>query len=409
MKSVKKTNSGILFLFEILMAYRILCTFVPIISVWSPTIINIPVIVLLYFVFINSIGVDGIIEIVKKLFPLALLYVLNNILRSPGTGFVDVVLSLMRFYIWPVGIFLIYKYKDYTVALHLLIVFLLGMTLSMVTTYLGNLEYPGVSRTMAHLHSDGQADLSRFYQRLNIGGFDFIYYLPFLAPLMLFIFKKVSKWWLKGLALGVLFVLALTVYEAHYTTALVLSAVSVTLLILPEKVDMKKMVFYYFILLFLLYFFASSVSLFLGQMSEKTDVGVYTERIGNISELFAGEDMSGDDANNRVLLYQKSLNSFVNNPLIGSTSSFGGHSFILDMLGGYGLLGLIVIIWGLSVLYKNCVRRYRGRYIYEFCIFLFVLQCTVGILNPVFSVEVFLLLIPLFDISSELLIKQTSK
>lgn len=409
MKSVKKISPEVLLVFEVLLAYRILCTFVPIISVWSPTIINIPVIILLYIIFINGIGINGIVDVAKKLFPLALLYVLDNILRSPGTGFVDVVLSLMRFYIWPVSVFLIYKYKSYNIALHLLIVFLIGMTISMITTYLGNIEHPGVSRAMAHLHSDGEANLSRFYQSLNIGGFDFIYHLPFLAPLMIYLFKKSSKWWLKVLALGGLTVLALTIYEAQYTTALVLSAVSITLIFLPEKVDMKKMVFYYFILLFLLYFFASSVSLFLGQMSEKTEVSVYTERLGNISELFAGEDLSGNDANNRLLLYQKSINSFVQNPFMGSSSSFGGHSFILDMLGGYGLLGLIVAICGLYNLYKNSVRRYRSRSIYVFSVYLFVLQCAVGILNPVFAIEVFLLLIPLFDISSELLIKQSNK
>lgn len=393
---MKSGRADILFVLELLIMYRILCTYVPVVSVWSPTIINMPVLGLIYILFISFIGVEGIVKIFERLFPVILLYVVNDVMRS-GFSAADVIMSIMRLLVWPVGMYIFYKYNGVGNARRILLVFVASVVATMLTTYYGNIEFPGISRAMAHFHADGMAEQSKFFKRLNIGGFDFVYTLPFLPPFAIFCFKKVSKIWLKALSVGFCVVLALTIYEAHYTTALVTSALSVTLLILPKNISMKKMIVYYVLLAVVFVSASSTVSSLLVMASDTTDAGVYAERFQNMSDMMSGTDIGEGNTANRIMLYQKSLMAFAEHPILGGAP--GGHSMILDMMGRGGLFGLFLIIIGLMGLYKNYVQYYRNQPLSEYCVYLFVLQIMLGLLNPVLCLEPFLLLIPLFSLS----------
>lgn len=393
---MKSGRADLLFVLELLIMYRILCTYVPAVSVWSPTIINMPVLGLLYLLFIYFIGAEGIVKIFERVFPVILLYVVNDVMRS-GFSMVDMIMSIMRLLVWPVGMYIFYKYDGVGNVKRILLVFVASMVATMLTTYYGNIEFPGVSRAMAHFHADGMAEQSRFFKRLNIGDFDFVYTLPFLPPFAIFCFKKVSEIWLKALSVGFCVVLALTIYEAHYTTALVTSALSVTLLILPNNISMKKMIVYYVLIAVVLVGASSTVSSLLGMASDTTDAGVYAERFQNMSDMMSGNDIGEGNTANRIMLYQKSLMAFLEHPILGGAP--GGHSMVLDMMGRGGFFGLFVVIIGLMGLYKNYVQCYRNQPLSGYCVYLFVLQILLGVLNPVLCLEVFLLLIPLFSLS----------
>ena len=397
MKSVKNNNLGVLFLFEVLIVYRILCTFVPIVSAWSPTVVNMSVLGLIYLLFLQLIGYKGIMKVFEKLFPLILLYVLNNVVRSSETSLVNIILNVMRLLVWPVGIAIMFKYNCVSNAKRILFIFVICIAATMLTTYWGNLEFPGVSRAMAHLTSDGFADQVRFYQNFNIGGFDFIYTLPFLPPFAIYCFKMFSKKWLKLLAIVFVFILAITVYEAHYTTALVTSLMSVLLFLLPHKISMTRLIGYYIVMAFLVFLCSSTISVFLSEASSATEAGVYAERFQNMSDMMTGTDIGEGNTANRISLYQDSFFAFVDNPIVGGKA--GGHSMILDMMARCGIFGLVILILGFSNLYKHYVSHYKNHDMYPFCIYLFALQLMLATLNPVFGLEIFLLVIPLFELA----------
>ena len=57
-----------------------------------------------------------------------------------------------------------------------------------------------------------------------------------------------------------------------------------------------------------------------------------------------GTDQASGDLEARILLYEKSIYNFINNPIWGSNSYGGGHSYILDNMSKFGLLGIIAMI-----------------------------------------------------------------
>lgn len=397
MRTVAKVQPAMFNLLEVLLAYRLLCTFVPSVSVWSPTIINIPVLGLLYIVFISVIGFDEIGRIIQKFFPITLFFIVIYFLRTRSAGMVGAIMELLRLWVWPMGTMIIIKYGKVNIAKRLLLVFLAAVTITMFTTYFGNLMYPGVTRAMAHYTTDGLADLTKSYKRMNIGGFDFIYLLPFLPPFAIYIFRHVSKLWAKALAIAFVVLLALTVYVAQYTTALLLSAFSITLLFSPRKANTKQLILYYIGVTIAFVAGASTLSLVFAKLAENTEFGVYTERLGNISDLVSGNQIDAGDTANRIMLYKQSINSFFNNPLTGGSA--GGHSIILDTIGRLGILGLIITIWAFSNLKKKSVEPYSYHQLYSYYLYMFMIQIIVGIMNPVLCLEVFLFVIPLFAIS----------
>ena len=73
----------------------------------------------------------------------------------------------------------------------------------------------------------------------------------------------------------------------------------------------------------------------------------------------------------------------------------GGHSFILDSMARFGILGFLAIVWMFKRLYRIFILPYgkRPEYIYILTVFLLnIIQCMINTISIEF---VFVFLIPL--------------
>ena len=129
--------------------------------------------------------------------------------------------------------------------------------------------------------------------------------------------------------------------------------------------------------------------------------GSLKERIISISAAFRGEDSYASD---RAQLQLISFKTFCKHPFLGTFGPFaggsqldlGGHSYILDLLGGYGLLGLfvfIMFIWSVLRYFHVVGMRYFGQKWLVLPVFLIVVFIFSGVLNPVTFPSNFIILV----------------
>lgn len=119
--------------------------------------------------------------------------------------------------------------------------------------------------------------------------------------------------------------------------------------------------------------------------------GAITERVLSVADAFSGSESY---ANFRAQLQLKSFRAFCRHPFFGvfgpfaggSQMDLGGHSYVLDIMGGYGLFGTIVLgLFVRSLLrYFNVLGQmyFGGRWLVMPVFFMAVFIFS-GIMNPV--------------------------
>lgn len=97
-------------------------------------------------------------------------------------------------------------------------------------------------------------------------------------------------------------------------------------------------------------------------------------------DMLSGKELAaGNSLDTRSNLHNISINAFFANPLIGSTP-VGGHSSILDRLGGLGLIGFVPYVIFLYSVFKNVAKTFVSRnakmgfYVVSFSVFLLLYQ-----------------------------------
>lgn len=107
------------------------------------------------------------------------------------------------------------------------------------------------------------------------------------------------------------------------------------------------------------------------------------------------------DANVRIKQYQVSIESFLNNPIIGSfgdSSVIGGHSTFMDFLGLFGFLAVILFIWHIKMmrLSTNTVNTEERKSVFMISIVFTLL----GILDPIIFQNVYMIFVFIIPIMS---------
>lgn len=265
-----------------------------------------------------------------------------------------------------------------------------------VTTYWGNLMLPGASRNMASGLKDDR-ELMAFYGSLNIGGFGFVYFLVLIQAFLFYFFKNYSR----GLIIRILVLLIilfnfLSIYTTEYSTAIIAVLLSIAILLLPDRLTPQRKFLYVGIAIMcvgsLLPYFLPGLLDEFSSLTESRNVSIRMEEVGNIME---GEATYGD-VSKRIELWKESLYNFFENPLYGTGDSGGGHSFLLDTLSKYGMIGLILIVIQLKATYTIFVKPYLKTEYATLFLFVFMLNLFLSVVNTIFFYNIFLLCMPLF-------------
>lgn len=216
-------------------------------------------------------------------------------------------------------------------------VIIIAVAVTCVTTTIGCIVFPNASRVLATAAASYNGTSSS-YDILNIGGYGFVYSTVLMYPFVILGFKAKRLHLIPTVVLTVL--IYYMVIQTEYTYALLLLMLSTLLFFVKRDITIKR-----FILLMLVFFVV--VLIF------RVTIAALFSYIGNllgnqtmvdkINAAFLGTDAVDNFDDDRGALYMKSLNLFFKQPLFGSlfggSKNVGGHSFLLDALGTYGLVG----------------------------------------------------------------------
>jgi len=391
MNSIKKNKNGgliiILFCVFYLHNYPSIAFRFPIVIYWG-------IVVLLFSLLLNRKYKALSIRNAILIFGLSALSFVITVLKTPllfGTYMVEL-LELCIYLM--MGQYLIEDNNKKTITF--IIIFVLTFyIITSITTNIGCQLYPLASRELADgVHGD--SDLSRLYKSMNIGGFDFIYSVVLVVPLLIGTIKIKKKivYWIIGVPS--LLLIGIGVISAQYTTALVVYLLGIASVFLKERNGSVFAPFFYSLLLIIVFVPLLSV------LTTMIQGDVLSERVNDILSFLTGEqnDLNGiDGMDERVTRWRMSVDTMFAYPLIGGWigkgASVGGHSFILDSIAYYGIVGIVLLYAMYKNIYMLFIQKYKNHSCYNYLLYVLVLSILIAVLNPFPNLEFLVFTLPL--------------
>lgn len=379
--NAKKTRAGN-FLLEFVCFISLAISVLPVVDYYSPWMVTaIPV---LFVLFLTIQKKNNVLPVILLLLTFALLGVLQYYFINRDTSFVSFWINfIIAFLPCLIAYQIRYTYENplfYKRYLQTLAVFT-GIT--SITTIWGLQKYPMASRELA---SGTAVYDTNHYRAENIGGYEYIYAIVILIPILIYLIKHTEKVW-RAINVAILVINIICVYQSQYTTALILVAV-VFLLMLAFKNKIAFLISVFSLLLFWILGGLDLLSKIFLFFSENIGQEYVSDRLLQLSQLFAGSEINTETSTARIDHYQNQLLLFVRSPIGGhnlfsySTENISGHSFVLDWLGSAGLLGFGIVYFLLRNLYKRVVRFSRKKSC-RIVKLVWVMLCILAILNPV--------------------------
>ena len=290
-----------------------------------------------------------------------------------------------------VGYHIIY-YKSWNVPYYSkLIVFALIITV--LTTCTGLVKYPFAARILATIESSDNPE-AVLYDWNNIGGYEFVYIIVLLYPILILAYKK-RKIGLIPTILGVIACFSMVVLS-EYTTALVLLMITSLLFFLKRDLSVKGVFFFLIFSVLCMFVLEDFLSNFLTWVGTLTGSETMIERLNSLAGGQAG--LEGSESK-RIFLYQRSIQTFFSNPLFGTIFSggggVGGHSFILDTIGVYGVLGVVLLFYMYRNIYRYFIAPFRNEDGYGYVLWLFLQSILLSCINTGMWLTVLTLFAPI--------------
>ena len=260
-----------------------------------------------------------------------------------------------------------------------------------ITSIVGLQIYPLAAREMARSSAYNAAeDLTTnisTYRKMNIASWSQVYGMVFVIPTALILWKCKRKVFYIALIVAVFVMLV----SSQITFALLLAMVfAFSTFIFGEK-SAKRIILLLMlgILSVIVIVEINTILTYVVEISEKAGLDFLTTKVNDLRVLLV-EGQAVGDAGARGDLYQKSFKAFLSNPLMGTSINgrvspgvMGYHSEFFDLLGTFGLVGIIgmtVTLCCYSVFLKR-VDKEKRRSLYIILIgFL-----SLFVFNPVFN------------------------
>ena len=378
-------------LLKFFLIYRVIISFIPASSIYLPMIFNFLTLLIIYVFLIMLAGIDMISKTLLRFTPLYLVNILKYCMASKWPSLPVFLYGFLQFSMWPIVVCYVLNRKQYSYAKLLLGTSITCVLFTSITTVLGNVAFPGASRLLAAIWSENPA-LAQYYTSLNIGGFDFVYmlvmFLPLLAPIIQYQDNKVYKLFFFIFCLLSIF----TIIKTEYTTAVILSLIAPFAILFPRLLSNKSI----FLITLVVLICIAPITLLLDNISETVESTVISERLLNLSNLMQGKAVDGD-LESRLELYTISLRSFAQNPFWGG-SQIGGHSLVFDIVGYFGVIGILILCFIFRQIYMVCIRPFKGDNSYKYLILVYLIQILLAVLNTTIIFNVFFFFIPLIGL-----------
>lgn len=393
-RPMKKENAALtISLFEILAVLYIAHNLLPIVGYYMPSVAYLGVFGLTFMLVLPVLQYKRAWSILG-IFAVSLLALFTN-----SKSFMGGVLNLygvMQHYLYGIIALQLILTRDKKICRRVLVVTLVMYIVTAVTTIIGNEKYPQASRMIATLSN--RDFLYTIYVKENIGGFTFVYELVLLIPLLIYLIR--SKTIRPVLGYVILVLVAITVFVTEYGMAIMLLAASLPLLLLP-KLTTKRLVILLMIILVLFVFFAGFIADVFENISEQMDSDTLSDRFLAVAQALRGEDQltEGGTGANRMERYQKSMDAFRNTSFLGGWGKVttGGHSFVFDALGNFGLVGIAALVIVFYSMYMIALNPCRGQAHYPYFLWTYMIAVVLMVMNPKNFGVIFLYILPVLN------------
>lgn len=260
-----------------------------------------------------------------------------------------------------------------------------------ITTILGLNIYPLAARELARGSTyDTSLDFTtrkNIYRSMNIASWSQIYGMLFAIPTSLFVWKKRRHiiYLILCIALGIMMI------ASQITFAVLLALLLIVGVIISCENNTKTILisFLVAIVAILLLFNLEGVMSFSVTVSDNAGLDFLSTKLNDIKTLLLYRSVVGN-AGARGDLYTRSFGTFLNSPIVGlllggkgNLNNIGYHSDFFDMLGTFGLVGLVVIVSSL-VSFHKFLKRTASENRREMIIIFFGFTI-LFVLNPIFN------------------------
>lgn len=242
---------------------------------------------------------------------------------------------------------------------------------------------PNVSRNLA------QADksITQEFAHPLLANFSHINNLTLLSVAICAVLKlKVESKIMKIIMLSFLILNIYTLFLAQYALALITFIIFAVLVFTTNYKKNFQGILRLSILVILVVVVGGPLLLIL---SDSIESNLFANRARSLGVfLTSGTVESGSDFQERLELYSKSINAFIQNPIFGVGGAqfgagglVGGHSDILDRFGYFGLFGGSFFVYYLYAAYKN-VDRFFAKEKHHCYAIIFLSFLFINVFNP---------------------------
>jgi hypothetical protein len=223
------------------------------------------------------------------------------------------------------------------------------------------------------------------YSLAGVSGFDITYSAVVLVPCILYLILRFNKL-KRGLLIAFLVLTLIYIYECAFIIAILATALAVVVFAysLVNKV-IKVLLIISIVLIVIVAINPILISNILDMLSDIVSIE-HLRKYKAIADMLMFGDTTALQLD-RLYTYQMSIDAFVESPIGGiyivdSTYKLSGHSTILDILGGCGLIGFVPFVIYFYYSYKYS-RNYINDYMYKQCILsTYVVFAFIATLNP---------------------------
>lgn len=343
----------------------------------------------LFFLLVIGLLWKSKLNSIVFILPVYILDFLFNVINGDGDAFIllyGMIVSIIPLLFW-------INYQDTKRILLIISNMIIILTIfTACTTIIGLRYYPEASRILATFSDKGNPDFI-LYSSLNIGGFSFIYTIMFLIPILtrnIMNHKKIVD-------VILLVIIIICVYFSQYTIAIIFSLVALISWFFKRDTSPFKGILFLFFGVLILYLLVSVYTDFFYILANRIRNILVRERVLAVLNLLFFKEATTNLG--RFDLWIDTLNVFRKYFLFGgwvnNSNVYSQHSFIFDFIAKFGMLGILALIIYYRSLYKEIYFKFKKTKDYFTLIFTFILAISISIINPINSLLVYGIIIPI--------------
>lgn len=306
---------------------------------------------------LSSLFIGG--KAIKKALPLFLLLLIMMLIEYVYCSSSGGVYKFRRFftqylltYMWGIiGVYYAYSIDLFKKSIPYIVVII---SISCIFTIIGNIAYPGASRSLAGSEVEGSQTYS-VLQSMHIGGYDFIYAVVFaIFPCALWIKNRLDYRFCSVVFLILLFG---TLLVGSYFTSILLGVVALIITMSSAK-RIPRFILFLGVLTIIVLIFKNTI------LQALVDFGAYIDSPMlqvRAQEMLDGSYQEEYDASGDLSRIDRMYNAFYNisqNPIFGRMFGtpehvrISGHSELLGYFERYGLFGFVFLYFYYSIFKK---------------------------------------------------------